>query len=162
MKPALPRGVALRRARLKAQGERTRAAFIEAYNRIGTATGAAKDIGITQQRGSQLYKELVAAGAIKDRKALAALEHTVEAYFDQVVRRMGGETRKVVFPGRRGAPDRWALLPGYNVLAELKRPKGGVVEAHQKREHERLRAAGVEVVVLHTREAIDAWARGED
>lgn len=85
------------------------------------------------------------------------LEAAVEAHLTRRVRALGGDTRKLVFPGRRGAPDRLVLLPGYHALVELKRPRGGVLAEHQAREHERLRAAGFEVVTLWSKEAVDAW-----
>jgi hypothetical protein len=70
------------------------------------------------------------------------------------VREKGGQTRKVKWVGRHGAPDRLVLLPGWHFLAELKRP-GKDAEDHQYREHMLLRAAGFEVVVLDTIEKID-------
>lgn len=94
------------------------------------------------------------------------IEATIEAYLDTRIKALGGETRKVKWPGRRGAPDRMVLLPpraygwprfflARHPLVELKRPKGGVLEPHQVREHERLRAAGFEVLVLWSIEDID-------
>ena len=62
--------------------------------------------------------------------------------------------RKLKYIGRRGATDRLVLLEGCHFLAELKRPKK-TAEAHQAREHERLRYAGFEVYVLDTFEKID-------
>lgn len=101
------------------------------------------------------------------------LEITVEKYLAKRVRETGGEERKLVFPGRRGAPDRlvgWPQLetpnprtlwthvrPARNVLVELKKPKGPGAEAHQIREHKRLRAIGFDVRVIHTKEQVDAF-----
>lgn len=88
------------------------------------------------------------------------IERTVERHLTRRVKETGGEVRKVVWPGRNGAPDRlvgWP--PARHAFVELKRPKKGA-EAHQAREHERLRAIGFEVVVLDTIEAVDAFVEG--
>lgn len=98
------------------------------------------------------------------------IEADVERHLAKRVRELGGEVRKVVWPGRRHAPDRLVLLPKRPLqrgewqpprgpahpLVELKRP-GEKPRAGQLREHERLRAAGFEVVVLDSKEAIDGW-----
>jgi hypothetical protein len=82
------------------------------------------------------------------------LERGIESYFKKKVKALGGSVRKLKWIGRRGAPDRLALLPGSHILVELKRP-GKEAEDHQAREHERLRAAGFEVYVWDTKEKID-------
>lgn len=94
------------------------------------------------------------------------IEITVEQHLIKRVKETGGVVRKVIWPGRRGAPDRlvgWPASettpltrPARNALAELKRPKKNA-EAHQAREHERLRAIGFRVEVLSTIEAVDAF-----
>lgn len=85
------------------------------------------------------------------------IEAVVERYFKKRVRETGGEERKVVFPGRKGAPDRLCGWPnGRHGFVELKRPKGKA-EAHQAREHERLRSMGFPVDLLDTREAVDLY-----
>lgn len=82
------------------------------------------------------------------------IEARIEAYFDRRVRETGGETRKVVWPGRKHAPDRLAGWFSRHILVELKRP--GVKPCDgQLREHERLRAMGFEVYVIDSREAVD-------
>jgi hypothetical protein len=101
-------------------------------------------------------------------------ESKVEAHLKAKVGKYGGTTRKMVWPGRRGAPDRMVMFnecygpealaawmdnlhaghQHYHPLVELKRP-GKDAEAHQAREHERLRAAGFIVLVLDSTEAID-------
>ena len=83
-------------------------------------------------------------------------ESTVEAHLLKRVKALGGEARKVSWAGRRGAPDRLVLLPfaKAHVFVELKRPDKDA-EAHQAREHERLRNAGFVVLVLDTIEKID-------
>lgn len=92
-------------------------------------------------------------------------ETTVEEYLDRRVKETGGFTRKVVWPGRRGAPDRLVGWPRTAVrsgdavhgLVEMKKPKGPGAEDHQLREHDRLRAIGFRVDVIHTKEAVDAY-----
>lgn len=86
-------------------------------------------------------------------------ESVVEAHLKDMVRLHGGETRKVKWVGRHGAPDRLVLLPGKHFFVELKAP---TMEAatHQIREHRRLRDAGFEVYVADTMEKVDGlpWA----
>lgn len=84
-------------------------------------------------------------------------EETVETYFKRRVEETGGEVRKVVFQGRRGAPDRLAGWPnGRHGLVELKRPRG-TPEPHQLREHVRLRSIGLPVDVVDTKQAVDMY-----
>lgn len=85
------------------------------------------------------------------------IEAAVESYFKRRVKETGGDERKVVWPGRKGAPDRLAgWLNGRHGFVELKRPKGKA-EAHQAREHERLRAIGFRVDLIDTRELVDVY-----
>lgn len=83
------------------------------------------------------------------------LESDIEKYLVRRVEQLGGEVRKVKWVGRRGAPDRLVLAPWGFFWVELKRPKGGRLEPHQIREHERLRQFGQRVEVFTTKEAID-------
>ncbi len=83
-------------------------------------------------------------------------EREVEAYLVRRVKESGGDTRKVKWVGRVGAPDRLVLISGWHYLVEVKKPKGGLLEAHQVREHERLRDAGFEVYMAWTKEEVDA------
>lgn len=84
-------------------------------------------------------------------------ERDVEAYFVKEVKALGGDVRKVAWIGRRGAPDRFALMPGtaINFWAEIKRP-GGKLAPHQEREIARLRDYDEVVYVLDGFEAVDA------
>jgi hypothetical protein len=85
------------------------------------------------------------------------IEAHVETYFKRRVKETGGEERKVVWPGRKGAPDRLCGWPnGRHGFVELKRPKGRA-EAHQAREHERLRAIGFRVDVIDTTALVDSY-----
>lgn len=107
-------------------------------------------------------------------------ESVVESHLVKRVEETGGLCRKVQWIGRRGAPDRlcgWGgVNPSWNsgpkgeglslkierfpshVLVETKRPAKGA-EAHQAREHERLRAIGFDVRVLDTIEKVDAFVK---
>jgi hypothetical protein len=85
-------------------------------------------------------------------------EREVEAYLVREVKRRSGDTRKLKFVGHNGAPDRLLLFPRihWHALAETKKPKGGILEAHQIREHARLRDAGFEVYEIYTKDDVDA------
>ena len=81
-------------------------------------------------------------------------EQSIENYLVNRVRYAGGEVRKVNWVGRRGAPDRFVMLPHRIVWVELKAP-GKQPEPHQLREHERMRRYGLDVVVIDSLEAIE-------
>lgn len=122
-------------------------------------------------------------------------ERDIEKHLVQRVKALGGEVRKVQWPGRRGAPDRLVMLPGFHlklrapakaaarepravewlqsaqeqlaaaipgsgwcVWVELKAP-GVKPEAHQLREHERMRAMGQRVVVIDSLEGVEELLR---
>lgn len=77
-------------------------------------------------------------------------EKDVERFLVEHIQRLGGEVRKVVFPGHSGAPDRLVLFPdGELTWVELKSPTGSVAP-HQEREHTRFRAMGQVVLVLYS------------
>jgi len=92
-------------------------------------------------------------------------ESVIEKYLVQQVKRVRGEVRKVQWIGRRGAPDRIVMLPsgleggGVTIFVELKAP-GKKPEAHQLREHNRMRDMGQEVAVIDSMEAVDELLRG--
>lgn len=101
-------------------------------------------------------------------------ESDIEKYLVECVKALGGEVRKVKWIGRRGAPDRLVMLPGrwikapdkhvmierdyrrqpISFWAELKAP-GKEPEAHQLREHERMRRMGQHVEVIDSLEGVD-------
>lgn len=111
-------------------------------------------------------------------------ERDIERRLVKRVKELGGEVRKVVWPGRRGAPDRLVMLgidratkrlaqalmdehsPALAdellvellglvlVWPELKAP-GVKPESHQLREHERMRAMGQRVVVIDSIEGVE-------
>ena len=92
-------------------------------------------------------------------------ESVIEAHLVKRVKELGGEVRKVQWPGRKGAPDRLVMLPGQyvdgcceappaTIWAELKAP-GQKAKPHQAREHDRMRAMGQRVVVIDSIEGVD-------
>lgn len=71
-----------------------------------------------------------------------ALESSVEKYLVEQVEKLGGIALKGAVPGRRFL-DRILIMPGgVTVYVECKRPKGGVVSAHQQETIDRLRKLG--------------------
>lgn len=87
------------------------------------------------------------------------LEAKVEDYFVEQVEAHGGVQRKLKWIARRGGPDRFVKFLGAPVvLVELKRP-GKTARPEQEREHARLRAAGVDVRVIDTKQAVDNFIR---
>ena len=74
-------------------------------------------------------------------------ESEVETYLDLIVRLRGGQTRKVKWIGRRGAPDRRVMMKDGPFWAETKAP-GEKLDPHQEREHKTMQENGEEVVVF--------------
>lgn len=84
-------------------------------------------------------------------------ETLIEKYLKKRAAKLGGVALKIVPTGRAGFPDRLVIIPpGQLYFAELKTPEGALSPI-QRVIHRRLRAMGVEVVVLHDRDAIDRW-----
>lgn len=84
-------------------------------------------------------------------------ESKIEDYFNRQVESAGGEVRKVKWVNKRGAPDRLAMLNGAHFV-ELKAP-GKKPEAHQAREHTRMRKHGLKVYVIDTLEGVDLFIK---
>lgn len=85
------------------------------------------------------------------------LEKKVEAHLVKKTKAAGGERRKIKFLDRNGAPDDLLLFPqGELYWVETKRPGKGA-EAHQLREHKRMRKMGQHVLVLDTIESVDEF-----
>lgn len=82
-------------------------------------------------------------------------EAKVEAHLVRRVKGLGGEERKCVWPGRRGANDRFIAL-GVVGLLELKAP-GKKPKGHQTREHDRLRKQGVIIGWADSIEGVDKF-----
>jgi len=88
---------------------------------------------------------------IKEDVVRRELKKRVESY--------GGEIRAVAWLGRKHAPDVLVLMKppaAWHTFVETKRPRKGATEA-QAREHERMREAGCNVLVITTLEELNAW-----
>ena len=95
-------------------------------------------------------------------------ESDIEKYLVKQAKALDGEVRKVKWIGRRAAPDRIVMLPRRaprivngkaadernTIWIELKAP-GAKPEAHQLREHERMRKMGQRVEVVDSYERVD-------
>jgi hypothetical protein len=86
-------------------------------------------------------------------------ERDIERHLARRVKELGGEIRKAEWIGRAGAPDRRVMLPGrMPVWVELKAP-GVKPEAHQVREHNRMRKLGELVEVIDSIEGVEELLR---
>ena len=81
-------------------------------------------------------------------------ERDIERHLVREVKKLGGEIRKVKWIGRRNAPDRRVMLPGFCFWCEVKRPGEWATPA-QAREHTVIRRTGETVYVLNTIESIN-------
>ena len=82
-------------------------------------------------------------------------EKTIEQYLCDAALRHGGRAYKWVSPGRVGVPDRLVVLPGGNLFGVECKAPGKTPTALQARIHAELRALGLEVAVVDSREAVD-------
>lgn len=82
-------------------------------------------------------------------------ERDISRYLNRRVKELGGEIRRVTWQGRRNAPDKLVMLEGRSFFVEEKRP-GETATAPQRREHKRLRDAGLEVRVVSTEYEVEA------
>lgn len=84
-------------------------------------------------------------------------ESSVEAYLIAQVKAHGGDTRKVTYQGRKGAPDRWCFFPGKRLLiVECKRPNKNKLDPLQEVEVKWLQSMGFNAGWLNTKEQVDA------
>lgn len=84
-------------------------------------------------------------------------ESVIESYFCKQVKAAGGLERKFTSPGRRGVTDRLVVFPGGRVsFVELK-ATGKKPRADQLREHNRLKKLGCSVLVIDSKEMVDAF-----
>lgn len=95
-------------------------------------------------------------------------EGKIEDYFVAQCEAHGALVRKLAYIGRRGAPDRMAVWPAVQDpvdccaretpvdFIELK-ALGKKPDAHQEREHKRLRDLGCNVFVIDSKEAVDNY-----
>lgn len=90
-------------------------------------------------------------------------ESEIEKHLVRRVKEAGGEIRKVKWIGRRGAPDRFVMIPEReehpyqnpcSFWVELKAP-GKKLEPHQEREIGRMRDCGIPVFVVDSIEGVE-------
>lgn len=82
---------------------------------------------------------------------MAVKESVIEAALVARVESLGGVAEKVTVLGRRGYFDRLIVLPGGRVIfCEVKKPRGGVISAHQHARHSIYARLGAEVAVICT------------
>jgi len=94
---------------------------------------------------------------------MAVREASIEEHLRGRVNNLGGVCIKLPPMGLRGVPDRVIVLPGARVIfAELKRPKGGVISAHQQWWRDKLVGLGCEHHFIKTRAEVDALLGGKD
>ena len=87
-------------------------------------------------------------------------ESSVEDYLIAQVKAHGGDTRKVTYQGRKGAPDRWCFFPGNRLLiVECKRPKKNKLDPLQEVEVEWLQGMGFNAGWLNSKEQVDTVIR---
>lgn len=96
---------------------------------------------------------------------MARPEGKVEDYLAEQVELHGGTCEKFVSPNRKNVPDRLVCWPNsinhpfpLVDFVETKAPGKGANDG-QKRDHDRRRAMGYEVLVLNTRELVDGYIR---
>jgi len=76
------------------------------------------------------------------------LESVIETKVCEFAEKQGWLRRKVVYPGRRGAPDSWFFRDGRLVIIEFKRAVDGRMSKLQVRERQRLAEHGFTVHVI--------------
>lgn len=83
------------------------------------------------------------------------VEKDIESYGVRKMKQADILFYKFVSPSRNGVPDRIAMANGRVVFVELKRP-GGKPRGLQIKVHETMRAHGMDVRVIDSKEGIDA------
>lgn len=83
-------------------------------------------------------------------------ESAVRKALHQRIAALGGEHRAAKWIGRDHCPDDFVMLHGRSVWVEGKRP-GAAAREGQIREHQRMRAAGCEVLVIDTLVLVDLY-----
>jgi len=86
-------------------------------------------------------------------------EQEIEKYLRDEIKKVGGVAYKFVSPGNSGVPDRIVLLPGGEIhFIELKAP-GKKSTALQAGQQERISKLGFNVMVIDSKERVDAFIR---
>lgn len=82
-------------------------------------------------------------------------EDAIEKYLDDEVTALGGFTIKLNPKGYKGLQDRLVVLPQAIIIAELKRPRGGVTAELQHWWKNRFRHLGHHAVIVRTKDEVD-------
>jgi tryptophanase len=86
-------------------------------------------------------------------------EKVIEEYLRKKVKEIYGIAYKFVSPGNSGVPDRLVLLPGGRaVFVELK-AVGKEPTPIQLLQHKKIKALGFQVLVIDSKEKVDAFIR---
>jgi len=87
---------------------------------------------------------------------MSVKEVVIERELRERVIACGGICEKVMVIGRRGFFDRLIVLPDARVIfAEVKKPRGGRVSAHQRKYIDDFKGLGVEVYIVKNSADID-------
>lgn len=86
-------------------------------------------------------------------------ESITENYLIQKVRAAGGFTRKVIYQGRTGSPDRWVFLPGGRIIICEIKQLGKKPRPDQQAEIDALKAMGFQVEVVYSKGQVDEILR---
>lgn len=81
-------------------------------------------------------------------------ENKVETYLRDELKKLGGDSRKWVSPGRDGVPDQICFVYYQTFFCEVKTVDGRLSIA-QEREHQRLINLGAKVVTVWGQEGVD-------
>lgn len=85
-------------------------------------------------------------------------ETKIEEYLTERVEAVRGACEKHTNPGHRGDPDRLLSFPSrYQCMVETKWADDADPEPHQVRRHEWWRKRGMDVFVLRSKDAVDAF-----
>jgi hypothetical protein len=87
---------------------------------------------------------------------MAVRERKVETYLKTRVKDLGGICRKWVSPGIDGVPDQIVIFNSKVYFVEIKTTDGHLSIA-QKREHDRLIAAGADVTTVYGKGEVDQF-----
>lgn len=86
-----------------------------------------------------------------------AAESKLERHLDYLVKTHGGFTRKTVYQGRAGAPDRQVFMPGGRIwFVEMKAP-GGKPRPNQEAELKALEYFGFKVRVVDSLDSVNGF-----
>lgn len=98
-------------------------------------------------------------------------EGIIQNHAQEQLKKRGCLVRKISYEGRRGCPDLLVLVPAYpyddlygsprwiqpkTLFLEIKKDEQTKPDAHQQREHERMRAVGADVRTIGSKLQVDS------